>query len=150
MGWREKSGDDPSRLPYILWPKGKGYFALKFPSCIQCASGKFSGNQRIFLFTNFPLHINKGKLDKEIFCLPLNFPLTYHMHEGNLEDRINFTLAWAMREIRGLNSLGKQESEAIIVNSPFHEQNNMHAVNHTCERFCACELHTQIIMTGTI
>ena len=48
----------------------------KFPSCIRYASGKFSGKQRISLFTNFPLHVNKGKLvDKEIFCLPLNFPI---------------------------------------------------------------------------
>ena len=51
-------------------------------------SGKFSGKQRISLFTNFPLHVNEGKLvDKEIFCLPLNFPLPYHTHEGNLEDK---------------------------------------------------------------
>ena len=26
--------------------------------------------------------------------------------------------------------------------SPFREQNNMRAVNRTCERFCACDLHT--------
>ena len=48
----------------------------------------FSGKQRISLSTNFPVHVNEGKLvDKEILCLPLNFPLTYHMHAGNLEDR---------------------------------------------------------------
>ena len=37
--------------------------------------------QRISLSTNFPVHVNEGKLvDKEILCLPLNFPLAYHMH----------------------------------------------------------------------
>ena len=55
----------------------------------------FSGKQRISLSTNFPVHVNEGKLvDKEILCLPLNFPLAYHMHVGNLEDkRKNFPLA---------------------------------------------------------
>ena len=62
--------------------------SYKFPSCIRYASGKFSGKQRISLFTNFPLHVNEGKLvGKEIFCLPLNFPLGYDMHAGNLEDK---------------------------------------------------------------
>ena len=49
--------------------------------------------QRISLFANFPLHVNEGKLvDKEIFYLPLNFPLSYHMHEGNLEHKVLFAL----------------------------------------------------------
>ena len=53
----------------------------------------FCGKQRISLSNNFPVQVNDsltrtGKLvDKEILCLPLNFPLTYHMHAGNLEDR---------------------------------------------------------------
>ena len=43
--------------------------------------------------TNFPVHVNEGKLvDKEILCLPLNFPLGYHMHEGNLEDKGKISL----------------------------------------------------------
>ena len=45
----------------------------------------FSGKQRISLSTNFPVHVNE--IDKEILCLPLNFPLAYHMHEGSLEDK---------------------------------------------------------------
>ena len=53
----------------------------------------FSGKQRISLSTNFPVHVNEGKLvDKEILCLPLNFPLGYHMHEGNLEDKGKISL----------------------------------------------------------
>ena len=68
--------------------RAKSTLSYKFPSCIRYASRKFSGKQRISLFTNFPLHVNEEKLvDKEIFCLPLNFPLAYHMHEGNLEDK---------------------------------------------------------------
>ena len=47
--------------------------------------GKFTvyfGKQRISLSTNFPVHVNEGKLvDKEILCLPLNFPLAYQMKE---------------------------------------------------------------------
>ena len=40
----------------------------------------FSGKQRISLSTNFLVHVNEGKLvDKEILCLPLYFPLAYHM-----------------------------------------------------------------------
>ena len=43
---------------------------------------QFSGKQRISLSINFPMHVNEGKLaDKEIPCLPLNFPLAYHMRE---------------------------------------------------------------------
>ena len=50
----------------------------------------FSGKQRISLFTNFPVHVNEGKLvDKEILCLPLNLRLAYDMHAGNLEDKGN-------------------------------------------------------------
>ena len=41
----------------------------------------FSGKQRMSLSTNFPVHVNEGKLvDKKVLCLPLNFPLTCHMH----------------------------------------------------------------------
>ena len=48
----------------------------------------FNGKQRISLSTNFPVHVNEGKLvDKEILCLPLNLPLAYHMHAGNVEDK---------------------------------------------------------------
>ena len=47
-----------------------------------------SGKQRISLSTNFPVHVNEGKLvDKEVLCIPLNLPLAYHMHAGNLEDK---------------------------------------------------------------
>ena len=64
--------------------RAKSTLSSEFPSCIRKASGKFSGKQRICLFTNFPLHANEEKLvEKEIFYLPLNFPLAYHMHEGN-------------------------------------------------------------------
>ena len=43
--------------------------------CDRRAKSTLSSKQRISLFTNFPLHVNEGKLvDK------LNF------HEGNLED----------------------------------------------------------------
>ena len=54
----------------------------------------FSGRQRISLSTNFPVHVNnEGKLvDKEILCLPLNFPLAYRMHLGNLEDKGKISL----------------------------------------------------------
>ena len=53
----------------------------------------FNGKQRISLSTNFPMHVNEGKLvDKEILCLPLNFQLTYHMYAGNLEDKGRNTL----------------------------------------------------------
>ena len=34
------------------------------------------------------MHVNEGKISRqEILCLPLNFPLAYHMHEGSLEDK---------------------------------------------------------------
>ena len=37
---------------------------------------------------DFPCMLMREKLvDKEILCLPLNFPLAYHMHEGSLEDK---------------------------------------------------------------
>ena len=53
----------------------------------------FSGKQRISLSTNFPVHVNEGKLvDKEILCLPLNFSFAYHMHEGNLEEKGKLSL----------------------------------------------------------
>ena len=67
----------------------------------------FSGKQRISLSTNFPVHVNEGKLvDKEILCLPLDFPL--HIICGKFRrQRKKFPLARAMREIRGLHSLGK-------------------------------------------
>ena len=57
--------------------------------------GKFTvyWKARVSLSTNFPVHVNEGKLvDKEILCLPLNFPLGYHMHEGNLEDKGKISL----------------------------------------------------------
>ena len=48
----------------------------------------FSGKQRISLSTNFPVHVNEGKLaDQEILCLPLNFALEISYACGNLEDR---------------------------------------------------------------
>ena len=30
----------------------------------------------------------------------------------------------------------------VPVTSPFHEQNDTHAVNRTCEQFCVCDSHT--------
>ena len=59
----------------------------------------FSWKQMISLSTNFPVHVNEGKLvDKEILCLRLNFPLAYHMHAGNLEDKGKISL---LHEERG-------------------------------------------------
>ena len=53
----------------------------------------FSGKQRVSLSTAyFPMHVDRGKLvDKEILCLPLNFPLI-HMRAGNLEGKGKFSL----------------------------------------------------------
>ena len=83
--------------------RAKSTLSSKFPLCIRYASGKFSGKQRISLFANFPLHVNEGKLvHKEIFCLPLNFPLAYHMHEGHLEDKGSISLLheqWGKYEV---------------------------------------------------
>ena len=72
--------------------RAKSTLSSKFPSYIRYASGNFSGKQRISFLTNFPLHVIEGKLVdiKEIFCLPLNFPLAYRMYEGNLEDKVLF------------------------------------------------------------
>ena len=65
----------------------------KFPSCMWYASGKFSGRQKISLSTNFPSLKCRGKLEHiEILCFPLNFPLAYRMHEGDLEDKVLFAL----------------------------------------------------------
>ena len=54
----------------------------------------FSGEQMISLSTNFPVHVNEGKLvDEKILCLPLNFPLAYHAYGKFGRQRINFPLA---------------------------------------------------------
>ena len=53
----------------------------------------FCRKQRISLSTNFPMHVNEGKLvDKVTLCLPLNFTLVYHMHVGNLENKGKISL----------------------------------------------------------
>ena len=57
--------------------------------------GKFTvyWKARVSLSTNFPVHVNVGKLvDKEILGLPLNFLLTYHVHAGNLENKGKISL----------------------------------------------------------
>ena len=71
-----------------------GNVNLVFPHAYDMhASGKFSGRQKISLCTNFPSLTCRGKLaNKEILCFPLNFPLAYRMHNGNLEDKVLFAL----------------------------------------------------------
>ena len=54
----------------------KSTLSSKLPSCIRYASGKFSGKQRISLFTNFPLHVNEGKL-VDCFSLVLFYLIRY-------------------------------------------------------------------------
>ena len=46
-------------------------------------------------------------VDKEILCLLLNFPLAYHMHAENLEDKCKIS---PLHEVRGLHSLGEQKN----------------------------------------
>ena len=76
-----------------IFPRQRGNLIANFPKShvITESSRKtlrivptgnllFSGKQRISLSTNFLVHVNEGKLvDKEILCLPLYFPLAYHM-----------------------------------------------------------------------
>ena len=49
------------------------------------------------------MHVNEGTLvDEETLCLPLNFPLAYHMQEGNLENKGKISLLheqWGKYEV---------------------------------------------------
>ena len=67
----------------------------------------FSGKQRTC----------RGKLvDKENLCLPLNFPLAYHMHAGNLEDKGKISLLHEHKgNTRFTSPPRTKESEAIMV-----------------------------------
>ena len=78
----------------------------------------FSGKQRISLSTNFPVHVKWGKIKirklKKGQRYPLSstkFPtcISYACRKFRRQ-RKNFPLAWAMREIRGLHSLGEQKN----------------------------------------
>ena len=63
---------------------------LNFPLAYDMQAGKFSGKQRISLFTNFPLHVNEGKLvDKEIFWKTKDKFPSCMSNEGNT--RFTFT-----------------------------------------------------------
>ena len=95
--------------------RAKSTLSSKFPSCIyDMQAGNLVGNKGFLCLLNFPLPVNEGKLvDKEIFCLSLNFQLAYHMYEGNLEDKGYISLLheqwgtyevyipWEKKRIRG-------------------------------------------------